>query len=37
MWILSQESHIRVTKLFEFVRELKEEILTMSNFYNDID
>lgn len=37
MWILNKDSHIRVTEPLEFVRELKEEILTMSNFYNDID
>ena len=36
MWILSQGSRIKVTEPLEFVRELKEEILTMSNFYDDI-
>ena len=37
MWILSQGSRIKVIAPLEFVRELKEEILTMSNFYDDIE
>lgn len=37
MWVLSQGSHIKIIEPLEFIRELKEEIHTMSNFYADVE
>ena len=36
MWLLSQGSKIKVTEPAEFVQELKNEIITMNNMYNEM-